>query len=68
MNGLSYHSRVPLEKLEVKPGSLILDVGCGWGDTAIEPSRRQALAPFEQEGKVVMGSSSWTITANKPVA
>lgn len=36
MNGLSYHSRVPLEGLELRPGSHIVDVGCGWGDTALE--------------------------------
>lgn len=35
MNGLSYHSRVPLTRLDITPGSRILDVGCGWGDTAI---------------------------------
>lgn len=40
MNGLSYHSRVPLEKLSVVPGSKIVDVGCGWGDTAIELARK----------------------------
>ncbi|MDN3521120.1 class I SAM-dependent methyltransferase [Halomonas ramblicola] len=40
MNGLSYHSRVPLERLEIEPGSRIVDVGCGWGDTAIELARR----------------------------
>lgn len=40
MNGLSYHSRVPLEKLTVNPGSKIVDVGCGWGDTAIELGRK----------------------------
>ncbi|MBB3139821.1 class I SAM-dependent methyltransferase [Halomonas organivorans] len=39
MNGLSFHSRVPLEDLEVAPGSRILDVGCGWGDTAIQLAR-----------------------------
>src|SRR5215831_5305784 len=39
MEGLSYHSRVPFETLEVAPGSKILDVGCGWGDTAIELAR-----------------------------
>lgn len=36
MEGLSYHSRIPLEKLTIASGSRILDVGCGWGDTAIQ--------------------------------
>ncbi len=36
VDGLSYHSRVPLKKLRVAPGSKVLDVGCGWGDTAIQ--------------------------------
>ncbi|MBA1148832.1 methyltransferase domain-containing protein [Ectothiorhodospiraceae bacterium WFHF3C12] len=40
MNGLSYHSRVPLERLHVEPGSRIVDVGCGWGDTAIQLARK----------------------------
>lgn len=40
MNGLSYHSRVPLEKLVLEPGSKVVDVGCGWGDTAIELARK----------------------------
>lgn len=40
MNGLSYHSRVPLEKLTLEPGSNVVDVGCGWGDTAIELAHR----------------------------
>lgn len=40
MNGLSYHSRVPLDKLAVAPASRILDVGCGWGDTAIQLARK----------------------------
>lgn len=39
-NGLSYHSRVPLDTLSVEPGARIVDVGCGWGDTAIELARR----------------------------
>lgn len=34
MDGLSYHSEEPLGTLEVEPGSRIVDVGCGWGDTA----------------------------------
>ena len=36
MDGLSYHSQVPLRTLELAPGARALDVGCGWGDTAIE--------------------------------
>lgn len=40
MNGLSYHSRVPLERLTLEPGSSVVDVGCGWGDTAIELARK----------------------------
>ena len=40
MNGLSYHSRVPLENLHVQEGSSIVDVGCGWGDTAIQLAQR----------------------------
>lgn len=39
-NGLSYHSRIPLQRLSVTPGSRIVDVGCGWGDTAIELARK----------------------------
>jgi ubiquinone/menaquinone biosynthesis C-methylase UbiE len=40
MNGLSYHSRVPLGKLSIEPGSRIVDVGCGWGDTAIKLAQK----------------------------
>jgi ubiquinone/menaquinone biosynthesis C-methylase UbiE len=36
MRGLSYHSEAPLKNLEIEPGSRIVDVGCGWGDTAIQ--------------------------------
>jgi ubiquinone/menaquinone biosynthesis C-methylase UbiE len=36
MDGLSYHSHIPLSELHLEPGSRALDVGCGWGDTAIE--------------------------------
>jgi ubiquinone/menaquinone biosynthesis C-methylase UbiE len=40
MNGLSYHSDRPLGELAVPEGSRILDVGCGWGDTAISLARK----------------------------
>lgn len=40
LEGLSHHSHVPLEHLRVRPGSRILDVGCGWGDTAIRLAQK----------------------------
>lgn len=46
MNGLSYHSRIPLEDLELEPGTRIIDVGCGWGDTAIELARKTGPSGF----------------------
>jgi ubiquinone/menaquinone biosynthesis C-methylase UbiE len=39
MEGLSYHSRIPFRTLDVARGAKIADVGCGWGDTAIELAR-----------------------------
>jgi ubiquinone/menaquinone biosynthesis C-methylase UbiE len=40
LDGLSYHSRVPLAPLTLAPGAHALDVGCGWGDTALELARK----------------------------
>lgn len=39
MQGLSYHSKVPFENMHLEPGMTALDVGCGWGDTAIQLAR-----------------------------
>jgi len=40
LDGLSYHSDAPLRTLEIAPGASALDVGCGWGDTAIALARK----------------------------
>ena len=36
LDGLSYHSHAPLSRLALPKGARAVDVGCGWGDTAIE--------------------------------
>jgi ubiquinone/menaquinone biosynthesis C-methylase UbiE len=40
LDGLSYHSEVPFRTLEIAQGARALDVGCGWGDTAIALARK----------------------------
>ncbi|MCG6872613.1 MAG: class I SAM-dependent methyltransferase [Gammaproteobacteria bacterium] len=35
MEGMSYHSDGPLNALALPAGARALDIGCGWGDTAI---------------------------------
>jgi ubiquinone/menaquinone biosynthesis C-methylase UbiE len=40
LDGLSYHSEAPLRTLEIAQGARALDVGCGWGDTAIALARK----------------------------
>ena len=40
MGGLSHHSDVVLPDLPVDSGARVLDVGCGWGDTAIQLARK----------------------------
>ena len=35
MEGMSYHSETPLQKVRLPAQAKALDVGCGWGDTAL---------------------------------
>jgi len=39
VGGLTYHSEAVFPKLPVKQGDRVLDVGCGWGDTAMKLAR-----------------------------
>ncbi|WP_026986649.1 class I SAM-dependent methyltransferase [Fodinicurvata fenggangensis] len=40
VDGLTHHSERVFPKLPVRPGDHVVDVGCGFGDTAIELARR----------------------------
>ena len=42
VDGLTHHSAQVLPSLDVRPGDRVLDVGCGFGDTAIALARRVA--------------------------
>ena len=40
MDGMSYHSDTPLKDLALPPAARVLDVGCGWGDTALALAKK----------------------------
>ena len=40
VDGLTHHSAAIMPKLPVKEGDRVLDVACGFGDTAIQLARR----------------------------
>ena len=46
LDGLSYHSQVPLGRLQLARGARVVDVGCGWGDTAIELAKKVGPSGF----------------------
>ncbi len=39
VGGLTHHSEAVFPRLPVKPGDDVVDVGCGWGDTAMKLAR-----------------------------
>jgi SAM-dependent methyltransferase len=40
VDGLTHHSEPTFPSLPVKEGDRVLDIGCGFGDTAIKPAQR----------------------------
>jgi len=40
VGGLTHHSEAIFPKLEISPGDKAVDVGCGFGDTAIQIAER----------------------------
>ncbi|NIO07413.1 MAG: methyltransferase domain-containing protein [Deltaproteobacteria bacterium] len=40
LEGLRYHSTDPINGFGLPKGAKVVDVGCGWGDTAIELAKR----------------------------
>ena len=40
MDGLSFHSQVALKQITLPADGRVLDVGCGWGDTALQLARK----------------------------
>jgi ubiquinone/menaquinone biosynthesis C-methylase UbiE len=81
VDGLTHHSAAVLPHLKVRPGDAALDVGCGFGDTAIQLARLvgpggrvvgidccNAFLAFgrRDDRGIVMDSSSWVISAINP--
>lgn len=63
MDGLRHHSDVPLANLDLAAGCKVLDMACGWGETAL----RAELARYAADnGEIIIDSSSWTIIARCP--
>jgi hypothetical protein len=52
MKGLSHPSAVWLDAARIAPGARIVDVVCGWGDTAPALARRTGAAALGPAGEV----------------